>query len=193
MKLRRFPPIISMFRALSRNARILEEVEALNKKFSCHIDFRVDIRYDFIEDIEIGKNVRIGPFTVIAVLNYDKDTMRNSKLVIGEGTYFGQQNNIRATGGNIVIGKKCLISQQVSIIASNHLTVPGEYIMDQPWTAGLDVIIEDDVWIGCGVQILPGVSIGKGAVIAAGSVVTKQVPPNMIYGGIPAKFIKERI
>jgi|SRR5690348_5576496 len=193
MKTKRIFPFISMFRVLNSNARIFREVQALNKKFNCHIDFRVDIRYDFIEDIEIGKNVRIGPFTVIAVNNYDKDNRRNSKLIVGEGTYIGQQNNIRATGGNIVIGKRCLISQQVSIISANHLTNPNEYIMDQPWTEGLDVIIEEDVWVGCGVQILPGVKIGKGAIIAAGSVVTKQVPPYMIYGGVPAKFIKERL
>lgn len=193
MKTKRIFPFISMFRVLNSNARIFREVEVLNKRFNCHIDFRVDIRYDFIEDIEIGKNVRIGPFTVIAVNNYDKDNRRNSKLIVGEGTYIGQQNNIRATGGNIVIGKRCLISQQVSIISANHLTDPGQYIMDQPWTEGLDVIIEEDVWIGCGVQILPGVKIGKGAIIAAGSVVTKQVPPYMIYGGVPAKFIKERL
>lgn len=185
-------PLVLMLKVLIRNAHAFERIAKLNKRFGCHIDQNVEIRFDFAEDIDIGRNVKIGSFTVIAVNNYDKEKQRNSRLIIGEGTYIGQQNNIRATGGSIKIGRKCLISQQVSIISANHLTKLGEYIMDQPWTEGLDVNIGDDVWVGCGVQILPGVSIGAGAVIAAGSVVTKDVPPNMIYGGVPAKFIKER-
>ncbi len=53
------------------------------------------------------------------------------------------------------------------------------------------VIIEDDVWLGCGVKVMSGVTIGKGSVIAAGAVVTKDVPPYTLYGGIPAKKIKD--
>mgnify|MGYP001020427694 FL=1 len=55
-----------------------------------------------------------------------------------------------------------------------------------------DVIIEDDVWVGCNVTILKGVIIGKGTVVAAGSVVTKSCPPYSIIGGNPAKLIKMR-
>jgi len=55
-----------------------------------------------------------------------------------------------------------------------------------------DVIIEDYVWLGSSVIVLPGVTIGRGAVIAAGAVVTKSIPPMCVAGGIPAKFIKER-
>ena len=54
-----------------------------------------------------------------------------------------------------------------------------------------DVILENDVWIGTGVKILPGVTIGKGSVIAAGAVVTKDVPPYTLWGGVPAKKIKD--
>lgn len=55
-----------------------------------------------------------------------------------------------------------------------------------------DIVVEDDVWIGCGSTILSGVRIGQGAVVAAGSVVTKDVPPYAIVGGVPAKIIKYR-
>jgi acetyltransferase-like isoleucine patch superfamily enzyme len=55
-----------------------------------------------------------------------------------------------------------------------------------------NISIEDDVLVGTNSVILPGVTIGKGAIIAAGSIVTKNVPPNTIYGGMPAKFIKNR-
>jgi acetyltransferase-like isoleucine patch superfamily enzyme len=55
-----------------------------------------------------------------------------------------------------------------------------------------DIRIGDDVWVGCSVQILPGVTIGNGAVIAAGSLVNKDVPENAIVAGVPAKIIKYR-
>ena len=55
-----------------------------------------------------------------------------------------------------------------------------------------DIIIEDDVWIGAGAVILPGIKIGKGVVIASNAVVNKDVAPYTIVGGIPAKLIKER-
>ena len=51
-------------------------------------------------------------------------------------------------------------------------------------------MINDEVWIGCGAIILPGVTVGKGAVIASGAVVTKDVPPMTLVGGVPAKIIK---
>lgn len=52
------------------------------------------------------------------------------------------------------------------------------------------IVIESNVWIGAGATILPGVTIGENSVVAAGAVVTKDVPPNTIVGGVPAKFIK---
>lgn len=55
-----------------------------------------------------------------------------------------------------------------------------------------DVIIEDDVWVGCNVTILKGVTIGRGGIVAAGAVVTKSVPPYTIVGGVPAKKIGNR-
>ena len=116
----------------------------------------------------------------------------NSKLLIGAGTYIGEQNNIRAAGGSIYIGSNCLISQQVSIVATNHGVVKDELIKSQVWVSKGDIIIEDDVWIGCSCQILSGVKIGKGAVISAGSLVNKDVPPFSVMAGTPAKQIKYR-
>ena len=66
--------------------------------------------------------------------------------------------------------------------------------MLEPYTyiLGGDIIIDDDVWIGYGSIIMPGVHIGKGAVIASGSIVTKSVPPYTIVGGVPAAYIRNR-
>ncbi len=164
------------------------KVENLKKKYHCNIDYRVRISIDNINNVELGKNVYIGAYSVVFVTNDN-----NSKLTIGEDTYIGEQNNIRAAGGDIVIGKKCLISQQVSIIGSDHTYKKGIYIQDQPSKKeNAGVSIGDDVWIGCSVQIMAGVTIGNGAVIAAGSVVTKNVEENTVVAGVPAKFIKHR-
>lgn len=166
---------------------------SLASKFNCRIDSAARIFYDNVDDFILSKDVYIGANTVIYCTNEDSANQKKSRLTVGEGTYIGEMNNIRIGGGHIKIGKKCLISQHVSIIGSNHSIDRNNYIMDQPWDdEKIDVIIEDDVWIGCGAKILPGVSIGQGAIVGAGSVVTKNVAAYSIVAGIPARFIKER-
>ena len=166
---------------------------SLAAKFNCRIDSAARIFYDNVDDFILSKDVYIGANTVIYCTNEDSANEKKSRLTVGEGTYIGEMNNIRIGGGYIKIGKKCLISQHVSIIGSNHSIDRNNYIMDQPWDdEKIDVIIEDDVWIGCGAKILPGVSIGQGAIVGAGSVVTKNVAAYSIVAGIPARFIKER-
>ncbi len=96
------------------------------------------------------------------------------------------------TKGGVEIGDRVLIGYNTQIFSANHV-VPQNY--GKIFGAGhtfAKVIIEKDVWIGAGCIILPGVKIGEGAVIAAGSVVTKDVPKFTYVGGIPAKIIKER-
>ncbi|MEO6520452.1 MAG: acyltransferase [Mucilaginibacter sp.] len=170
-----------------------QAIELLNKKFDCRISSRSIVKFDCADAIIIGAGTIVSDFTVITVINDSLTNKRNSKLTVGKETYIGEQNNIRACGGEISIGDRCLISQQVSIIASNHSAVMGSPILSQAWSEKNNfVIIKDDVWIGCGVQILPGVVIESGSIIAAGSVVTKNVQSNAIYAGVPAKFIKMR-
>ncbi|TKB99251.1 CatB-related O-acetyltransferase [Pedobacter cryophilus] len=117
-----------------------------------------------------------------------------SHLDIGENTSFGEFCDIRAAGGYIKIGNDCLIAQNVRIIAANHCIEKKILLRENPWDEEKNnVIIGNDVWIGCGAIILPGVIIGDGCVIAAGSVVTKNVQPYTVVGGNPAKFLKTRI
>lgn len=114
--------------------------------------------------------------------------------MIRDFTYIGDHNNIRASGGNITIGNYCLISQQITIVASNHRIALDKYIFFQDWdNSKINVHIGNDVWIGANAVILPGVNIENGAVIAAGTVVTKNVPANAIVAGTPGKIIKYRI
>lgn len=160
---------------------------------SSYIASETKIRYDHIKDIFIGRCVRINDYTTIFCESQDK-MHPNSKLYIGERTYIGEYNNIRASGGVIRIGNKCSISQHISMIASNHSTVLGIDISSQKWDESkTGITIGDDVWIGANCVILPGVHIHNGAVIGAGSVVTKDIPANAIAVGNPAKVIKFRV
>lgn len=146
--------------------------------------------------VKIGSGVTIDDYTVIDV-NDDpfpgSHANHLSALEIGDGTSIGTFNNIRASGGRISIGRQCLISQLVTIVASNHSVASGRPIVEQPWhTHKTGVTIGDDVWIGAGACIMPGVTIGTGSVIAANSVVTTDVDPNTIVAGIPARFLRSR-
>jgi acetyltransferase-like isoleucine patch superfamily enzyme len=106
-----------------------------------------------------------------------------------------------AIGSNSVINGKCRIDNKSSITIGNNVSISQEVMIlssdhdpDSPVFASRDlpVIIEDYVFIGSRATILPGVTIGKGAVIAAGAVVTKNVEPFAIVGGVPAQFIRTR-
>jgi acetyltransferase-like isoleucine patch superfamily enzyme len=105
---------------------------------------------------------------------------------------------LSATRSNIIIGSKVMFGPHVSIHGGNHTTTHvGRFMFDiteAEKCAGddLDVVIEDDVWVGTRAVILSGVTIGRGAIIAAGAVVTKNVPPYAIVTGIPAKVIRFR-
>ena len=95
-------------------------------------------------------------------------------------------------GGFIEIGDNCLIGPNVVLRTSNHVfsdrNVP---IREQGHIPGR-IIIRDDVWIGANVVLLPDVSVGRGAIIGAGSVVTKNVDDYAIVAGVPAKQIGSR-
>ncbi len=94
---------------------------------------------------------------------------------------------------SISIGKRCLIAANCQIMDAGGHKISADCVEDRIKNIGFDskpVIIEDDVWIGLNVIILPGVTIGKGSVIAAGSVVSKDIEAMVIAGGIPAKKIR---
>lgn len=96
------------------------------------------------------------------------------------------------TSGGVKIGARTLVGYRTQILSSNHTIPP----VGQPFPISGDqhapVNIGKDVWIGANCIITPGVRIGEGAVVAAGSVVTKDIPENAIFGGVPAKLIKMR-
>ena len=118
--------------------------------------------------------------------------VNNGQLEVGDNSAIGKRCEITINGGKITIGNFVRIASNVFITNANHgfehKDIP---IMEQAIVNG-DVVIEDDVWIGHAAIILPGIHIGKGAIIAAGSVVTKNVDAFTIVGGNPAKLIRAR-
>jgi acetyltransferase-like isoleucine patch superfamily enzyme len=105
-------------------------------------------------------------------------------IKIGKGTYLNR-NTIVVAEKLIDIGNNCRIAWDVVIMDSDLHALPGNEIENKP------VVIEDNVWIGCRCIILKGVRIGEGAVIAAGSVITKDVPKYSLVAGVPGRVIKQ--
>jgi len=113
---------------------------------------------------------------------------------IGFGCRFNRNVSIKSSGSwEINIGNNVLIASNVVIRNTNH----GIESIDTPIRyqakPGANIIIEDDVWIASNAVILPGITIGRGSVVAAGAVVNKNVEPFSFVGGVPAKLIKKRI
>ncbi len=133
----------------------------------------------------IGKHTKIHP--TVLIRQGERVTIGNYCLI--------NHNNILQAGkfyGRITIGNYVQTGANVMIFAFNHGTRSNEIPMiEQDYFDG-EIIIEDDVWIGAGSVILPGVRICKGAVVAANAVVNKDVPENAIVGGVPAKILKYR-
>ncbi|HKU28106.1 MAG TPA: acyltransferase [Candidatus Sulfotelmatobacter sp.] len=112
-------------------------------------------------------------------------------LTVGDDVDFAH-GVLVTTGGGLQIGSRTLIGYGARILTSNHRIPP---VPERIFDAGHDeapVVIGSDVWIGSNAIVLPGVTIGEGAVIAAGSVVTKDVAAWSIVGGVPAKTIRMR-
>ncbi|MEZ4801894.1 MAG: DapH/DapD/GlmU-related protein [Gelidibacter sp.] len=137
------------------------------------------------KDWKFGNYVKIETNCSI----FGRESEKSGKLNIGNNSSIGDYTIIDVVD-DIYIGNDVAIGPNSTLYTHDHIytdkNVPA-------WKGGLiskPIIIEDGAWVGSGVTILPGVTIGKRAVIAAGSVVTKNVESNSIYGGIPAKFIK---
>lgn len=117
--------------------------------------------------------------------------MPSKDFKIGSNVDIAKGVMINARGG-LEIGDRVLIGFGSKILTENHRIPSDKGRIFNSGHIKKKIVIEDDVWIGANCLILSGVRIGEGAVIAGGSVVTKDVPPYTVVGGVPAKIIKER-
>lgn len=108
-------------------------------------------------------------------------------VIIGDYTRIGLHNTII---GPVTIGSHVNLAQGITVTALNHNFENPDLRIDEQGVSTKPVVIGNDVWIGANAVILPGVTIGEHCVVAAGAVVTKDVPPRSLVGGVPAKVIK---
>ncbi len=156
-------------------------------KFQAFIPKGVCIHYP--ENIKVGKNFSLGEYCQL----FCQDPENGSRLEIGDDVALNSFVMLNAgCGGTIDIGDNVVIGPMTVIRAANHrFNDPNVPIRAQGHRGG-HIKIEDDVWLGAHVTVLPNVTIGRSSVIGAGSVVTKDIPPYSVAVGNPAKVIRSR-
>ncbi len=154
----------------------------LNLKYKCLISRKAEIQ--FTDKINIGKNTRISSFVKIKV--------NKGVIKIGQNCTINSFCFIDADEGGLEIGDNVLIGPRVGIHGSNYKYNDKNVPIINQGIISKGIKIEDDVWIGSNSTVLDGVTIGRGSVIGAGSVVTQDIPPFSVAFGVPAKVIKKR-
>lgn len=165
---------------------------------------RVKIRHG--ECLSIGNNVFISDGCHL------RSEGGKAKIALGSNSVLANGVMLLTHGGSIDVGENCSINEycmlyghgglkigdNVSIatgtviVPANHNFTRREIPFKLQGSTGHGIVLEDDIWVGANVTILDGCRIGRGAIIGAGAVVTKNVVPYSIVGGVPARFIKER-
>ena len=159
-------------------------------------------------DLQLGKHILIGDRVVIyqaedggPVQLGDRvgilrdtaiETGFGGSVSIGRSTWIHPRGQVNAYVGSIHIGSGVDIAPNCAFYAYDHGFAPDKTVREQPLQTKGDIVIGDNAWLGVGVIVLSGVKIGNGAVIGAGSVVTRDIPDNAIAFGVPAQVIKMR-
>lgn len=161
--------------------------------------------------IALNRNISIATTTVISP-TARVDTNMGGRIEIGKNTEILDGVLLLTYGGNIIIGNRCSINPYTIIyghgntligddvlIAGGCMIIPSNHIYEDPKKSinkqgekSVGIVIENDVWIGHGCSILDGVNIGRGSVVAAGSVVNRSIPPMSVAAGCPVRIIKSR-
>jgi len=136
-------------------------------------------------DLEFKDNVEFGRNAFITAIG--------GKIFVGENTKFNQDVILNADiGGQIFIGRNCLIGPRCVFRTANHNFKNLSVLIRDQGHNFKDIIIGENVWLGAGVIVLGGVRIGAGAIVGAGAVVTKDLDPNSVSAGVPARTIRFR-
>lgn len=166
---------------------------SFKRKFSCGRNLNL-LAYSKIislskNGISVGDNFTLGRYSIIectGVLSNVGDSIEiGDNVGINHYCYIGVR-------GKIIIGNNVIFGPRVSVFSENHNYSDPKIPIKMQGVASATTVIGNDVWIGANSVILAGVSIGDGCVIAAGAVLTKDVSPFCVVGGVPARIIKKR-
>lgn len=145
------------------------------------------------KNIFIGDNTGIGKYVIFGCYKHYMDIEHEPKIIIGNNTFIGDYSQISAAK-EVRIGNGVLTGRFVYISDNNHGKSDLSDLHKRPSQRNLyikgPVIIGDNVWIGDKVSILSGITIGEGSIIGCNAVVTHDIPPYSVVGGVPAKRIK---
>jgi acetyltransferase-like isoleucine patch superfamily enzyme len=131
-----------------------------------------------------GKHLRVGQGVLF----------NNPSLIsVGDDVYLGDGVQLYAWNERIIIGNNVLVAAGVRMITRKHGFADLDRPMSDQGYMNAPIFIEDDVWIGFQAVILPGLTIGRGAIVGSSAVVTHDVPPYSIVGGVPARVIRARL
>lgn len=186
-----------LYKHIARNRDYIYQ-ERLRMQFrqADGVYFESDVITHDAHCISIGEGSRLHHHVIVTAWQNHFTGENDAELIIGEGADIGEYTHITAMG-HMRIGKYLLTGRWVTITDNGHGDTDLETLQQAPFSRRLyskgDVTIGDNVWIGDKATILPGVTIGDGAVIAANSVVTKDVPAYSVVAGNPAKVIKQPV
>lgn len=138
--------------------------------------------------ISIGSRCSIGCYVSIY---FPSNPETHGSLTVGNQSFIGR-NTMLGLFDSITIGENVQIAPYCFIIAGNHRFDRRDIPISEQGHTVAPIAIEDDVWIGAHVTVLPGITIGEGAIIGASSVVNRDIPAYQIWAGVPARYIKDR-
>ena len=175
-------------RYISWRRRLFTFLKTLDRRIECgknavimpHVDLRLTDNAKLI----IGDYCVIDSYAMLQLSKPEPRIILEDYVTVGRGTFISAKKLVHI-GKYSMIGPFCQINDQ------SHSYAKGELIMNQ--LACIEPVrIGSDCWLGSGVRVLMGVTIGDGSVIGAGSIVTKSIPPYQIWAGNPARYIRDR-
>ena len=157
------------------------------------VHFQAPVFLKGAKNISIGEKTYFHPYIELCAWDHYRGQSNTAEIIIGSGCSFGRYNNITCMN-KITIGDNFLAGRYVTISDNNHGNSSFNEMTMPPYSRTLvskgEITIGKNVWVGDKATILGGVTIGEGAIVAANSVVTKDVPAFSVVAGIPARVVK---
>ncbi len=161
-----------------------------------HRELRLGAHVYLDDRVLIFQDTDGGPVTLGDCVRLLRDiviqTGEGGSVTIGERTEIQPRCQFSAYKGSIRIGTGALIGPNCAFYPYDHGIAPGKLIGEQPFETRGGIVVEEDAWLGFGVIVLDGVRVGRGAVVGAGAVVTRDIPDGAIAMGVPARVVRMR-